>query len=165
MAYSAYSGESAGYTSNVYTRDTSGNTPTARATGYVKNSQNQYVKLNGRDPEQVSGGNNTIYQMEKAAPPPSAPAPRPVSSGYSAPAPRPQIPVAAPAYTPVAAPVTQGERDFVTPPAQGLESTIKTMIPQGTKAAKPVGYIASNQSTTSRFLKKKKEDGAKSLFG
>jgi len=89
-------------------------------------ARNQYISriLSGSDynsADQQQYKQYDAYEAPKAPPPPPPPAPKraPVKSVLSAPAPVAAAPAPAPAPT-------QKERDEVTPPAKGLEATIKT---------------------------------------
>lgn len=117
------------------------------------------------------GNDGYIYNMTTgsrtrgnppAATPDPAPAPQPVSNGYSsqsAPAPKPATTPA-----PVVEATQEEKRAEVTKPASGLEATVVDPV----AAASPtVSYLTGNTTakTSSRFLKKKKDDTKQSLFG
>lgn len=148
-----------------YKRVTADNYKSSNYKNYYRKEYGKYVAVGQfYDPRDEGGGGGGGLVYEKAPDKPkAAPAPKPISSGYSAP--RPAAPAAAPpaaATTP--APTQADKRAEVTKPASGLESTVST----AGGAAPPVSnvsYLSGNtqESTASRFLKKK--DGKRSLFG
>ena len=125
----------------------------------VKGSGTLYYGNDGYIYNMTDGSRRPGNPPAEVAPP--APAPTPVSDGYS---PAPAAPPA-PATTPepVVEPTQDEKRAEVTKPAAGLESTV--VAPP--TIAPTVSYLTGNRAadTTSRFLKKKKDDTKQSLFG